>query len=128
MVSYNKLVEYDRTILSRWFFKIRIYKFKYLFKKLSVLNSVSDKGAFLTYDKYNKKMAFLEQFNFQQKIRKENIKNINSFAVKRKKNKLLIFLIILCLITPFTNWLLIPLLIKGGFFKKYKEWFKWNKV
>ena len=118
MVSYNNLVEYDRTILSRWFFKIRIYKFKYLFKKLSVLNSVSDKGAFLTYDKYNKKMAFLEQFNFQQKIRKDNLKHLNIFT-ERKKFNLTRFLLILCLITPFTNWL-IPFILLGGFIKKYR--------
>ena len=104
------------------------HKYKPLFKNVWGVFSryVQDlircnKGVYLAYQDYNKKVVFLDAFYFQQNTRKQSIRNLKPvfYLSKQKNNHILTgVLIVLCLITPFTNWAIPYIIIKarkGGF-------------
>ncbi len=115
------LLTYDRTILSRAV--LSTHKYKHRFKKLlacccryALTSLICNKGHFVSYSQYVNKRDFLDFFNYQQRTRRQNIKNLKTFSIKSNKPKIPKWFLILCLITPFTNWL-IPLMLIGAFLK-----------
>ena len=64
------------------------YKYKHLFKKLLVGFSryykkvLKCNKVFISYAVYDNKVAFLDRFNFEQKVRRDNIKNIKEVGFK----------------------------------------------
>ncbi len=115
------------------FFNGTTHKYRYLFKNvwggfsryLKDLIKCSKRG-FMGYQEYKNKVAFLDEFYFQQNTRKQSIRNLKPvFYLGKRDNKWILagLLIALCIITPFTNWAIPYILIrtkKGGFLK-------WNK-
>ena len=74
------IVETRRWVLNGSFSTIN---YKQLFKNLwVVLTRWYSNGFYLDYSVYNNKMVFLDKFYFQQKVRRDNIKNIKGVGTK----------------------------------------------